>query len=108
VLLAQDYVGVEVPTHQAHRILKARRIIRDAYGQARARQALRFELLGESVAIAVVPEDNVQGSIRVKVARVLPDGRVSRMLKESRIGFTSIRDQICYFETLYKRYGDPQ
>jgi hypothetical protein len=97
-----------VPTFKAHRVLKARRIIRDAYGLARARQALRFELLGESVAIAVVPEVHAEGTIRVKVARVLPDGRVSRMLKESRIGFASVRDQIRYFESLYRRYGNPE
>ena len=97
-----------MPTYKAHRVLKARRIIRDAYGQARARQALRFELLGESVALAVVPETNADGVIRIKVARELPDGRVSRMLKESRAGFATVREQIKYFESLYQRYGSPE
>jgi hypothetical protein len=97
-----------VPTYKAHRALKARRIIRDAYGQARADQALRVELLGESVAIAIVPMREVDNRVRIKVARVLPDGRVTRMLKESRIGFASIREQIKYFESMYKRYGRPE
>lgn len=95
------------PTDKAQRVLKARRIIRVAYGHARALQALRFELLGESVALAVVPEDHVDGPMRFKVARILPDGRVTRMLKESRVGFLNVRDQIRYFESLYQRYGDP-
>ena len=97
-----------MPTEKAHRVLKARRIIRDAYGRARAQQALRFELLGESVALAVVPEPAARGVIRIKVARELPDGRVTRMLKESRAGFTDVRDQIKYFETMYQRYGKPE
>ena len=97
-----------MPTEKAHRVLKARRIIRDAYGRTRAQQALRFELLGESVALAVVPETRADGTIRIKVARELPDGRVARMLKESRVGFSSVRDQISYFEALYKRYGQPE
>jgi hypothetical protein len=101
-------LGVEVPTYMAHRALKARRIIRDAYGRTRERQALRFELLGESVAIAIVPEPSAAGAINIKVARLLPDGRASRMLKESRRGFSSVRDQIKYFETMYQRYGNPE
>ena len=97
-----------MPTRKAHRVIKARRIIRHAYGRTRAAQAIRFELLGESVAVAVVRDDSPDAEVAIKVARVLPDGRVSRMLKESRKGFSSVRDQITYFESLYERFGNPE
>jgi len=96
-----------VPTEKAHRVQRARRIIAAAYGSTRARQALRFELLGDGVAVAVVKPARSAASVHVKVARALPDGRASRMLKECRKGFASVRDQIEYFESLHQRYGNP-
>jgi hypothetical protein len=71
---------------------------------------LRFELLGDGVAVAVVKPAHNRGAaagVHVKVARVLPDGRATRMLKECRKGFASVRDQIEYFESLHQRYGEP-
>jgi hypothetical protein len=95
--------------HQARRAQIAARIIRRAYGIDRKqtrRFPIRFELVGSAVALAVVRE-YPSGRTVVKVARLLPDGRVQRMLKECRSGFGSLREQHSYFETLYQTYGDP-
>jgi hypothetical protein len=97
-----------VPTRKAHRAIKAKRIIRHAYGRTRASQAIRFELLGDFVAVAVVRDVTATAEVVIKVARELPDGRASRMLKESRKGFASVREQIRYFESLYERFGNPE
>jgi hypothetical protein len=99
-----------VRLHKARRTRKAQRIIREAYGIARhgRRVPIRFELLGDSVALAVVRVGPWNGPVSIKVARQLPDGRVSRMLKECRAGFPTVSEQIRYFETLYARYGAPQ
>jgi hypothetical protein len=96
-----------MPTQQAHRVQRARRIIVAAYGPNRAKEAVRFELLGDAVAVAVVRLPRSSTGVHVKVARALPGGRAARMLKECRKGFTSVRDQIEYFESLHERYGDP-
>ena len=102
-----DFVEQRVPTEKAHRVQRARRIIAAAYGSNRAREALRFELLGDGVAVAVVKPARSTVGVHIKVARVLPDGRATRMLKECRKGFASVREQIEYFESLHERYGDP-
>lgn len=99
--------------HKARQAQKARRIIREAFGITRtgARLPVRYELLGNSVALAVVrqkPSLGVGGSVVIRVARQLPNGRVSRMLKECRSGFPNVGEQIRYFESLYERYGAPQ
>ncbi len=96
-----------VATEKAHRAQRARRIIAAAYGPSRVTQAVRFELLGNGVAVAVVRPPRSTFGVHVKVARGLPDGRATRMLKECRKGFSSVRDQIEYFESLHERYGDP-
>lgn len=96
-------------TRQAHRAQRAQRIILEAYGIRRGerqRQPIRYELLGDCVAVAVVRDRRTPGAM-VKVARQLPDGRVRRMLKECRKGFANLKEQIRYFETLYQRYGPP-
>jgi hypothetical protein len=100
-----------VRTRQAHRAQRAELIIRRAYGIRRGetrRQPVRFELLGDCVAVAVVKDTRDAPCIAIKVARELPDGSVKRMLKECRTGFASLKEQIRYFETLYQRYGPPQ
>jgi hypothetical protein len=99
-----------VRLHKARCTRKAQRIIREAYGITRRgpRAPVRFELLGDSVALAVVRTGSANGPLSIKVARELPDGRVSRLLKECRGGFPSVSEQIRYFETLYARYGAPQ
>ena len=96
-----------MPTEKANRVQRARRIIAAAYGSTHARDALRFELLGDGVAVAVVKSPRSMAGVHVKVARVLPNDRATRMLKECRKGFVSVRDQIEYFESLHQRYGDP-
>ncbi|HEY4219330.1 MAG TPA: hypothetical protein VGM67_19435 [Gemmatimonadaceae bacterium] len=96
-----------MPTQKAHRVQRARRIIAAAYGSGRVKEALRFELLGDAVAVAVVKPSRSTAAVHVKVARALPNGRATRMLKECRKGFASVRDQIEYFESLHQRYGDP-
>jgi hypothetical protein len=96
-----------MPTDQAQRVQKAQRIIAGAYGKRPSTRAIRFELLGGGVALAVVP-DGTAGHVIVKVARALPNGRAQRMLKESRRGFATVREQIEYFESLYERYGGPR
>lgn len=96
--------------HKARQVQKAQRIIREAFGITRTgdRLPIRYELLGNSVALAVVRQRACNAPVVIKVARELPDGRVSRMLKECRSGFPSVGEQIRYFESLYARYGAPQ
>lgn len=97
-------------TRQALRALRAQQIIGKAYGIRRGdpRHAqVRFELLGDAVALAVVRNRTEEHTVVVKVARQLPDGRVTRLLKESRRGFENLKEQILYFEALYERYGSP-
>jgi hypothetical protein len=99
------------PLYRAQRAQLAARIIRKAYGISRGRGPrvpVRFELLGDAVALAVVHDRRKSGTTFIKVARVLPDGRVQRMLKECRGGFASLKEQVQYFETLYRKYGAPQ
>jgi hypothetical protein len=94
----------------AHRVKKAERIIRQAYGitrAARIRRPVRFELLGANVAVAVVRDVRCDGPTAVKVARKLEDGRVVQMRKECRKGFESIKEFICYFDSLHERFGNP-
>jgi hypothetical protein len=69
-------------------------------------RAVRFELLAMGVALAVVvrKRDDV---VIVRVARRLPNGRVMRMRKECRTGFSSTTDLIAYFDALHARYGSP-
>jgi hypothetical protein len=106
-LVRSDCLEPQLPTEKAHRVQLARRIITAAYGSSRASEAVRFELLGDGVAVAVVKAPRSSVGVHVKVARALPGGRAARMLKECRKGFTSVRDQIEYFESLHERYGDP-
>ena len=96
---------------RAQRAQIAARIIKKAYGIERGRGhrvPIRFELLGDSVALAVIQDRRFAGLTLIKVARMLPDGRPQRMLKECRRGFASLKDQLRYFETLYRKYGSPQ
>lgn len=98
-------------TRQARRVQRAERIIRAAYGIRRGdtrRLPVRYELLGDSVAVAVVKDRRTPSGAIVKVAQRLPDGRVRRMLKECRTGFATLKEQIRYFEILYQRYGSPE
>ena len=96
-------------TRQAHRVRKAERIIRKAYGITRGckkRQPLRFELIGEDVALALVRYRSAGDELVIRLARQMPDGRVVRMLSEChKGGFANLREQIKYYETLYQRYG---
>ena len=82
-----DFWEQPVPTEKAHRVQRARRIIAAAYGMGRVNEALRFELLGDGIAVAVVRPSRLPAAVHVKVARALPNGRAARMLKECRKGF---------------------
>jgi len=100
-----------LPIRKAHRAQKARRIIKLAYGidgTSRYRRPVRFELLGDSVALAVVQEMRGKPTLLFKLARLLPDGRVAQMRKESRKGLMSLKEQLRYFDSLYKRFGPPE
>jgi hypothetical protein len=98
-----------VRLENARRAQKARRIISQAYrlDPRRGRNPVRYELLGDSVALAVLRTNEPDAPVIIRLARQLPDGRVSRLLKETRAGFRSIEEQIRYFESLYQRYGNP-
>jgi hypothetical protein len=96
-----------MPTVKAHRVQRARRIIAAAYGVNRVKEAVRFELLGDAVAVAIIRDPRCTPAVHIKVARALPGGGASRMLKECRKGFANVRDQIEYFESLHERYGSP-
>jgi hypothetical protein len=100
-----------MPTIKAHRVQKAERIVRQAYGIDRRSiklRVIRYELLGSDVALAVVC-DLAKGRTIVKVARRLADGRAMQMRKACRNnGFASIKDQLNYFETMYAQYGNPE
>jgi hypothetical protein len=99
------------PIRQARRAQRASQITKKAYGiqTGRGRRIpIRYELLGDSVALLIVAGRSVKEPSSIKLAKALPDGRVKRMLKESRIAcFGSVKEQIAYSETLYQKYGDP-
>ncbi len=67
---------------------------------------MRYEMLCDGVAVAVVRR-TTDAAVLVRVAKLLPDGRVKQLRKESRAGFRSPREVIAYFESLYARYGNP-
>jgi len=98
-----------MPTTQAHRVMKARRLIAEAYGldaQVVCDRLLRVELLGESVAVARVRgEDGVIPG--VWVAQRQSPNRVVRLLRENREQFASVRAMLTYLEELYARHGGP-
>jgi hypothetical protein len=97
------------PLNQAHRARKARRIIQSAFRfspKARRYVPVRFELIGDCVAVAVLRERGREDQICVKVARLLPDGRAAQMRKECRRGFSTVHAQIDYFESLYRRFAN--
>ena len=101
--------GVALPTRKARRVQRAQRIIRQAYNIRRGGsgvQPVRYELLGDTVALVVVRTDE-SGNVLVKLARELPSGRTKRLAEETREGFASVKDQIAYFDALYARYGRP-
>ena len=103
------YLGSCVPTRKARRIQRAQRIIRQAYNIRRGGsgiQPVRYELLGDAVALVVVRADE-SGNVLVKLARELPSGRTKRLAEETRVGFSSVKEQIAYFDALYARYGRP-
>jgi hypothetical protein len=59
--------------------------------------------------VVVLRDEAAPHRTAVKVARLLPDGGAKQMRKASRSnGFTSIKDQITYFETMYECYGAPE
>lgn len=95
----------------AHRSREAAQIILDAFGITRygkRRQVVRYELLGADVAIAIVRDG--EGPTLVKAARRLPDGRAMQLRKACRRGFESVKDQLAYFDMMYRQYGpmDPR
>jgi hypothetical protein len=97
-------------TAKAHRARAAERIIRDAYGITRvetARRAVRYELLGTHVAVAIVRDHRNGGRTAVRVACRLTDGRAVQMRKESRTHFSTVKDFLAYFDDMYARFGAP-
>ena len=94
----------------AHRSRVAERIIREAFGVSRPdrnRRPVRYELLGGTVAVAVLRDERAGGQLCIRVARRLADGRAVQMRKASRIGFASIQELLAYFDDIYAQYGKP-
>jgi hypothetical protein len=98
------------PLQKAYRHRKAARIIRVAYGIDRStapRRVVRYELLGDDVALAIV-EDRRTGSTLYKLARGMPDGRAKQLRKMSRAGFTTLKEHFAYYDMLYAAFGAPE
>ena len=98
-----------MPTDQAHRILKARRLIRAAYGidpKVDAARIVRYDLIGDTVAVVRL-RDHVKDSpsMTIRVAQQLPSGRVKQLRKANRTGLTIYPDAFIYLETLHAVYG---
>ncbi len=98
-----------MPTDQAHRILKARRLIRVAYGidpRADAARIVRYDLIGDAVAVVRLcerPPDRV--SMTIRVAQQLPCGRIKQLRKANRTGLLIYPDAFDYLQSLHDDYG---
>ena len=100
-----------MPTTQAHRTRRARRIIQRAYGGQRSSDAARltcFELLGERTAVARVRPEAGRKIAGIVVAQELTSERTIRLLRENRNDFQSLRELFAYLDELYERYGGPR
>ena len=100
----------DMRTDSARRARRAAMIIREAYGFDRetlARRAVRYELLGTDVALAVL-RDAIDTPVQLRVARLDQEGRARQLRRHNRRGFASVREQIAYFEQLYAEFGSPQ
>lgn len=98
-----------MPTDQAHRILKARRLIRAAYGidpKADAARIVRYDLIGDAVAVVRLRGLVVDPpSMTIRVAQQLPSGRVKQLRKANRTSMAVYPDAFDYLEALHDAYG---
>ncbi|HTR78717.1 MAG TPA: hypothetical protein VMH39_11425 [Gemmatimonadaceae bacterium] len=89
----------------------ARRIIKQAYGidpKRTAARIVRYELIGESVAVVVLREDGPESTIEVRVAQRLTTGRVIQLEHANRCGLRGYREIVEHLEALYHEYGTPK
>jgi hypothetical protein len=98
-----------MPTEQAHRIVKARRLIRAAYGidpAVDAARVIRYDLIGDSVAVVRLKHRTcADGLMTVRVAQELPSGRVKQLRKANRTGLHGYPDIIQHLQALDDAYG---
>lgn len=96
---------------QAHRARRARRIIRDAFRarpNASRANIVRYYLIGEAVAAAVVSENAAaRHATSVLVARDRPGGRAVRLRDDCRTGLTDWRQLMAHVEQLHAKHGAP-
>jgi hypothetical protein len=98
-----------MPTEQAHRIVKARRLIRAAYGidpALDAARVIRYDLIGDSVAVVRLKDrTRTDGLMTLRVAQELPSGRVKQLRKANRTGLHGYPDIIEHLQALDDAYG---
>jgi hypothetical protein len=98
-----------MPTEQAHRIVKARRLIRAAYGidpAVDAARVIRYDLIGDSVAVVRLKDRTcADGLMTLRVAQELPSGRVKQLRKANRTGLHGYPDIIQHLQALHDAYG---
>ena len=101
-----------MPTEQAHRIVKARRLIRAAYGidpTLDAARVIRYDLIGYSVAVVRLKDstcaDGADGLMTLRVAQELPSGRVKQLRKANRTSLHGYPDIIMHLQALDDAYG---
>lgn len=98
-----------MPTEQAHRIVKARRLIRAAYGidpALDAARVIRYDLIGDSVAVVRLKDRAcADGLMTLRVAQELPSGRVKQLRKANRTGLHGYPDIIQHLQALDDAYG---
>jgi hypothetical protein len=95
-------------TEAALRSQIARRIIKKAYGidpKAAVPRIIRYELIGEGVAVILLHEGDAEPTVGLHVAQRLPSGRIRRLRKASRAGVRGYRDVLEHLEALYVQYG---
>lgn len=100
-------------TLQARRVLKARRIIQRAYRLKPDQtdpKPVRFELIGENVALVVLATKCPQSqntATNILVAKTTQSGRTRKLPDDSRQELTNFRDVVAHLESLHKKYDAP-
>ena len=94
-------------TENAHRVIKARRIVQAAYRRYQRDlrpKVLRYYLIGGDIAVAIVQGANAP-EVSVRVARLLPNGTARRLLSENRDALCGYPDLYHYVEALHAKHG---